>query len=444
MCELSASRHIKICLSSRPWNVFEEAFESMPKIYIHDLTRNDIRNYAASRLQEHPKWADICASTPFGGEWFVEEIAERCSGVFLWVFLVTNLLRQGMTNRDRFPDLRRRLESIPRELGDFFRQILDSVEPLYHAKMATMLHIALAAKEPLHMVIYDYHDLEHDDEDYWQQSPMLPFTEREFDEIHCRMAYHLNSRTRGLLELQSFQVNFLHRTVKDYLSTQPLSGILKQKLPEYSSRKFIPELSILRAYAAWVKRATPQVLNRGSWARYWMSDTDNNPDGVTPYIQWLTNQLMPYAAQLDSQRPRDSRLNYILDGMDVSIKSILSNARISANVTNRWAWNTKLFFRENLVEGGVCSYVFSKEMEDPVCSSMPREAKVYHKRLRAAIGRLETKQKRFTGSGTVVSRISPLKKQKIGGGYPTNTRGTKRGRPVAKLDSQARSPKKRR
>ncbi|KAK2604053.1 hypothetical protein N8I77_007012 [Diaporthe amygdali] len=263
--------------------------------------------------------------------------------------------------------------------------------------MATMLQIALVAKEPLHMVIYGFHDLEHDDEDYWQQIPMLPFTQGEYDEIHCRMAYHLSSRTRGLLELQSFQVNFIHRTVKDYLSTEPMLGTLKQKLPDYLGRKFVPELSILRAYAAWVQRATPEVLNRESWAMYWESATRAILDGVSPGIQEVTNELMPYAAQLDSQRPRDSRSNYILDGMDVGIKFILSNARISANVTNRWVWNTKLFFRENLVEWGVCSYVFSKEMEDPVCSSMPREAKIYHKRLRAAIGRLETNQKRFTG-----------------------------------------------
>lgn len=441
MCKLSASRHIKICLSSRPWNVFKEAFESMPKIYIHDLTQNDIRGYATSRLQEHPQWAEICASTPLGGEWFIKEIADRSSGVFLWVFLVTNLLREGMTNRDRFPDLRRRLESFPRELGDFFKQILDSVEPLYHAKMATMLHIALAAKVPLHMAIYDYHDLEHDDEDYWQQSPMLPLSPDEYEQIYSRMAYHLNSKTRGLLELQSFHVHFLHRTVKDYLSTQPFSGNLRQKIPEYLGRRFIPELSILRAYAALVKRATPEVLIRESWASYSRPANNSILDDIPPGIPVLTKQLMPYAAQLDSQRPRDSRLDYILDGMDASIECMLSKARTSTNASICEAWNPRLFFRENLFEWGVCNYVLGKEMEDPVCSSKTREAELYRKRLKAAIEKVQANQTRFTGSGTVISRVSPLKKGKaVGSSY---TSGGKRVRPKDMTDSQVRLLKRR-
>ncbi|KAL1867519.1 hypothetical protein Daus18300_006363 [Diaporthe australafricana] len=441
MCKLSASRHIKICLSSRPWNVFKEAFESMPKIYIHDLTQNDIRRYATSRLRAHPQWADICASTPLGGEWFIKEIADRCSGVFLWAFLVTNLLREGMTNRDQFPDLRRRLESFPRELGDFFKQILDSVEPLYHAKMATMLHIALAAKVPLHMVIYDYHDLEHDDEDYWRQSPMLPLSLDEYEKIYSRMTYHLNSRTRGLLELQSFHVHFLHRTVKDYLSTQPLSGILRQKIPQYLGRKFIPELSILRAYAALVKRTTPEVVIRNSWASYSSPANGSILDDIPPGIPVLTRHLMPYAAQLDSQRPRDSRLDYILDGMDSSIQCMLSKARMSAKATIHRAWNTKLFFRENLIEWGVCNYVFGKEMEDPVCSSKTQEAEFYRKRMKAAIEKAQTKQTRFNGSGTVILRVSPLKKGMTGGSSYIS--GGKRVRPKDMTDSQVRLSKKR-
>jgi hypothetical protein len=36
---------IKICLSGRPWPVFEDAFKSCPSLRLQDLTRKDITLY---------------------------------------------------------------------------------------------------------------------------------------------------------------------------------------------------------------------------------------------------------------------------------------------------------------------------------------------------------------------------------------------------------------
>jgi len=46
--ELSMCPNFKICLSSRPLNVFEDAFglDLSQKLYIEKLTRQDILNYA--------------------------------------------------------------------------------------------------------------------------------------------------------------------------------------------------------------------------------------------------------------------------------------------------------------------------------------------------------------------------------------------------------------
>ncbi|KAH7177061.1 hypothetical protein EDB81DRAFT_773947 [Dactylonectria macrodidyma] len=50
--------NIKLCLSSRPWNAFEDSFgkSSHQKLYIHNFTRPDILRFAKSRLCEHPRW----------------------------------------------------------------------------------------------------------------------------------------------------------------------------------------------------------------------------------------------------------------------------------------------------------------------------------------------------------------------------------------------------
>jgi len=49
---ISSSKNVKVCLSSRPWLIFKDAFECGPKLYLEDLTRDDIKNYVQSELGE--------------------------------------------------------------------------------------------------------------------------------------------------------------------------------------------------------------------------------------------------------------------------------------------------------------------------------------------------------------------------------------------------------
>jgi hypothetical protein len=100
LCEdllnLSKSPHIKLCVSSRPWNVFEDAFGHEPtlKLSIHELTNGDIRRFAEFRLHQHPRWKIFASEVNTAGK-LVEGITERAQGVFLWAFLVPNSLEMG-------------------------------------------------------------------------------------------------------------------------------------------------------------------------------------------------------------------------------------------------------------------------------------------------------------------------------------------------------------
>lgn len=98
LLDLTKSSHMKLCVSSRAWNVFEDSFgcNSASKLYIHELTHDDIRSYATRRLQEHPRWRGFEDEVP-DAEWLIDEITDRAAGVFLWVFLVTGQLRNGLT-----------------------------------------------------------------------------------------------------------------------------------------------------------------------------------------------------------------------------------------------------------------------------------------------------------------------------------------------------------
>ena len=265
---LCKSRDIKICAASRPWNVFEDFLgqEASKKLYMHELTRNDIRLYAETRLQEHPRWKILNISSD-AAEGLIEEITRRSAGVFLWVYLVIKQLRGGLTEYDSFSDLRRRLENIPLELGIFFKQILESVDPFYHDKMATTLQMAAAASQPAQAMLYDFHNSEYENHDYALKITLKPLNKREARIRKIRVSRQISGRCRGLLEVnpRSGCVEFLHRTVMDYLNTPEMVGYLASKAPLWAN----PDLSLLRAYTARIKTTKfPEFVDRTGFAQF--------------------------------------------------------------------------------------------------------------------------------------------------------------------------------
>ena len=47
---LSQNLNFKICVSSRPWVAFKDAFEQGPSLQLHLLTRRDIKDYVDDKL----------------------------------------------------------------------------------------------------------------------------------------------------------------------------------------------------------------------------------------------------------------------------------------------------------------------------------------------------------------------------------------------------------
>jgi len=247
--DLCRSPHIKACVASRPWNVFEDAFGAMPerRLNVHELTHNDIVEYARSRLYDHPRWAELIRQSPQAGT-LVADISSRAHGVFLWVFLVTRELRAGMTNDDSFTDLQLRLHSLPVELEPFFKHMLNSIEPFYSQKMARTLAIAVNATEPLLVELYALQELEYEDHDYALRIKAEPheYSDLYFQSLLKPVYRRINGRTKGLLEINGGRIEFLHRTVKDFLHTKEMADFLRTK----SGAEFCGSLSILRSYVA--------------------------------------------------------------------------------------------------------------------------------------------------------------------------------------------------
>lgn len=258
---LTEAPNIKICLSSRPWNVFKDAYGrgANRQHALQDWNRPDIEVYVRNKLDEHIK----AGSGGHGEEQFqqiIQEIVDRSNGVFLWVFLVVRSLNDGFTNGDRIRILEARLRGLPRDLEPFFQHMLDQIEEVYREQMAMSFKYTLDAIEPLTLLAHSF--LDESDPDLAFKTELKALDPGELRERHSVLERRINARCKGLLEVYAdssvpfafggHRVDFFHRTVRDFLKLKQSQALLDRHVPESFNANF----SICRAYLILIKTMT--------------------------------------------------------------------------------------------------------------------------------------------------------------------------------------------
>lgn len=188
--ELSSSPalNVKMCVSSRPWVIFEDAFGRNPSLLMQELTFPDIHLYASTKFEENLGFKELQKEEPRYSKQLVQEVAEKASGVFLWVVLVVKSLLLGLTNGDRVIDLQQRLDHLPGDLEDLFQGIIEDIDPMYRRHAAELFQIYRAAESPpsiLTLAFTDQPDIEtalnHPIEPLGKANCYLKSTERDDD-----------------------------------------------------------------------------------------------------------------------------------------------------------------------------------------------------------------------------------------------------------------------
>lgn len=262
--ELSQSPNIKLCVSSRPWNQFHHTIgqTNSGSLQLHTLTKSDIELFARESIQKYrcsvrsnfqePQYDDL-----------VNEIVQRAQGVFLWVRLVIRSLRDGLMNDDQISLLRKRLEELPSDLEEFFAHILSSVDGVYRECMARTFLTALAVPEPLEMIHYCF--LEAEDLEFGWKLPFSPLEDENLADRLDRTRWRLNGRYKGLLEpsIDNYsqpdrfkRVEFLHRTLRDFLTQPKIKTMLESHVPP----DFDPHIAACGAYFAELKFAFKRLI----------------------------------------------------------------------------------------------------------------------------------------------------------------------------------------
>jgi hypothetical protein len=265
---LAQSSHVKICVSSRPWNVFKDRYDKHAdlKFVLQDLTSKDMLKCAMGQLQEDERSRRLASREP-QALLLATQIRDKAEGVFLWVSLVTRSLKRGLSERDDTKALERRLAQTPSDLKKYFRSIFKNIDDNYKDLTMRALQIA-AVGLPMPLGAFQYIPQEIEDQTYAirqeirsdelavdlrAKTPSAALDAEAQVSKWCRdlleVQHHDVRRGSWLISVPEGEVPFLHRTVHDFL----LSTEMQDLFLEHSVCMPSPIKAVCRMRLAYVK-----------------------------------------------------------------------------------------------------------------------------------------------------------------------------------------------
>jgi hypothetical protein len=278
---------VKVCLSSRPWPVFEAAFKSVPNLELQLLTLEDRRQYVVDKFQKDARMRRIMRKEYEEGLLLMGEVVERADGVFLWVILVVRFLLECITTGDKVLDVTQRLQRLPTDLEEFFDHMLLKSQENGAIISASEIFQLIRARE----IVCDFTgDHSNSSLSLWElalacfkndelalRGPVEEPPDKEVVDICNYMKHQIKDTCAGLLEIHTKQsrlrqsarfivegdpqksaqslvqnkVTYLHRTVRDWLVYSPS---VWDTICQYTAAfKYDPHINHVRSYVLQLK-----------------------------------------------------------------------------------------------------------------------------------------------------------------------------------------------
>lgn len=259
---IRSRKNVKFCVSSRPWPVFEDAFHRRPSLRLEDLTAPDIQLFVTEQLHENKMFVRLDRLEHYEASRLIEEVRDKACGVFLWVRLVILSLLEGLTDGDTVKNLQARLLALPSDLKQLFEKMLRQLNPAYFEQASMYFQLVRAAVKPLTLLTLSFAD------DGIEQAISYSIKPESIEQQMFRaerMSRRLNSRCKGLLEVERgldiphARVQYLHRTVRDYLAEDAVWSFVASGTDE----SFDPNISLSSSWLLAIKTITPKLASLG-------------------------------------------------------------------------------------------------------------------------------------------------------------------------------------
>jgi len=282
--------NVKICVASRPWIPFEDAFQQRPSLLLQWLTHRDIVTYVTEHFHENEHFVRLRACYPAESQTLIPKIVEKASGVFLWVYLVVQSLLEGLSNADRMSDLQARLAALPSDLEALFDVILarlrptGRLQPNYYEQACETFRLLRAYREaPRHILggggnptLLALYFADDPDTTSSFRAAFSPMGKAEICQKTEQMRRRIKARSGGLLEMQraslvddqdeedmdivtiyDHTVSYLHRTARDYMESEEIW----QTVLEASGYAAFPCDKRWANAHLWLQKTSPRIFS---------------------------------------------------------------------------------------------------------------------------------------------------------------------------------------
>ncbi|KAF2109774.1 hypothetical protein BDV96DRAFT_604646 [Lophiotrema nucula] len=317
---MSQHRHIKVIISSRPINAAIHVFRDCPNLNLHDLTKHDMKLFITGHLDAHDGMRTLSKHYPSEARDMIAEIRDKAQGVFLWVKLVVRLLLDGLEAGDDLSDLQRKLHSLPAGLREIYTRMFSRLNAEYKVEAAKIFQLM----QTWHSTVPDpfttatlYFALQPPAQALSKSGgiPDIRATNFFYENAEAR----IRTRCCGLLELRKWtthpiektcilgemQVNdaedlnastvdYLHRTVKEFLSSQDvwqeICGITQRS-------RFDPFESLISACVSVLRVDGERATARDQITAFYRQAEHLPPLNLRPYMDCLEWLMLPVSLE---------------------------------------------------------------------------------------------------------------------------------------------------
>lgn len=208
-CIPSPCLHLKICVASREWTIFSNAFAQNPSFEIHEHTSGDIVLYVQRNLIAAVKIDQDFADNDNLMQ-LIKQVEVRATGVFIWVRIVVDEFSRDLRDGTPVATLQQIVRSLPEpgELDELYVRTFTRIDRRYQNEGFVMMMIVLSS--PQHFTVVDFIDCLSAPEYDNLQSPAAPPLATT-SELRRR----LQSRSGGLLGVGGQANEALPRTLNE-------------------------------------------------------------------------------------------------------------------------------------------------------------------------------------------------------------------------------------
>ncbi|KAI4695626.1 hypothetical protein J4E81_005952 [Alternaria sp. BMP 2799] len=201
--------HVKVCVASRSSPELLRALAGHPNIRPERWNRQDICDFVTASLARSQVYAKFNKTNPSRATELVKGIAKKAAGVFLWAYIVAQLLLDDLSPTARIGSLIARLETLPSGLEQLFTTLLGRLDTKHLKHASQILRLMTIKPRPLLLELW-FADSNNDDAALRDEA--RPLSDNDIFE--------------RLEMMNPSQVTWTHRIAKDFVRSQRIWNII--------------------------------------------------------------------------------------------------------------------------------------------------------------------------------------------------------------------------